>query len=183
MSSGAWKFLAAHDPWTVDARMKLGARSAHERRLQARVLQWGFEVDELNIKNSAAMEYVNRRRVLHEDAHSGDPFTDNWAGNHHCVGEEEKGGASAGGTEALRLSAAQGFSERDCQGTPQSTRSHEAKKDDNSFEDEQKLVFHGVTLPVPMPSTSTVSVPPGLGQSRASPSKPAPRSKTEHPRL
>jgi hypothetical protein len=110
VSSGSGNFLAAHDRWVVDARMKPGSRSTHEHRLLAKVLQWGFEVDGMNIKNSVAMEYVNRRRVLLEDAHGADPDNPNWEGAHHWMGEDEKGGAAAGGTEALRAHVAQEFS-------------------------------------------------------------------------
>lgn len=89
--------------------MKPGARSTHEHRFLAKALQLGMEVDGVNIKNSVAFEYLNRRRLVLEDAHKIDPENPSWEGSRHWMGEDDAGAGSSSGAEALRTHVAGEF--------------------------------------------------------------------------
>jgi hypothetical protein len=90
--------------------MKTGARSVHEHRVLSKALQWGVEIDGINVKNCASFEYLCRRKLLLEDAHKLDPDNPNWEGAHHWMGEDDAGGGALGsGAEALRSHVAQEF--------------------------------------------------------------------------
>ena len=62
----------------------------------------GVEVDGFNLKNLESFEYLNRRRILLEDAERGDPANPNWEGAHHWMGEDEGGTSGNSATDALR---------------------------------------------------------------------------------
>lgn len=58
-----------HDRWVVESKIKLSHRSRHEHRLMiCRALGFPPGVDALNLKQSVAIEYLNRRRLLMEEA-------------------------------------------------------------------------------------------------------------------
>ena len=127
VTSGAGNFISGHDRWVVDARMKSGARSTHEHRVLCKALQWGFEVDGFNLKNSVSFEYLNRRRILLEDAHRADPDNPNWEGAHHWMGEDEGGTSGNSATDALRSHVAAEFS-RDSAIAKERRKATEAKR-------------------------------------------------------
>ena len=127
VTSGAGNFISGHDRWVVDARMKGGARSTHEHRVLCKALQWRFEVDGYNLKNSVSFEYLNRRRILLEDAHRSDPENPNWEGAHHWMGVDEGGTSGNSATDALRSRVAAEFS-RDSAIAKERRKATEAKR-------------------------------------------------------
>eukprot|EP00959_Pyramimonas_sp_CCMP1952_P171746 3588822-Pyramimonas_sp.AAC.1 len=98
-------FTAAHDRWLMESKVPAGSRSGHEHRVLCRALTFAMESDGLNIANLSCCEFLNRRRMLIETAHSDDPEKPAFEGSHIYMGEDEEGtGVSV--TPALRAHVA-----------------------------------------------------------------------------
>lgn len=82
-------FTAYHDRWVVESRIDGTHRSKHEHRFLCRALQLAATEDGLNLKGLVVMEYLNRRRLLLEEAHREDAARPNWEASHLYMGEEE----------------------------------------------------------------------------------------------
>lgn len=83
-------FPAYHDRWVVESRIDLTHTSKHEHRFLCRALQLAAIEDGLNLKELVVMEYLNRRRLLLEEAYREDAARPNWESSHLYMGEEEE---------------------------------------------------------------------------------------------
>lgn len=82
--------LGYRDRWVVESKIELSHRSRHEHRLLCRALAFAAGVDSLNLKQSVALEYLNRRRLLLEEAHREDVMRPNFESAHLYMGEDEE---------------------------------------------------------------------------------------------
>lgn len=83
-------FMAYHGRWVVESKIDLTNRSRHEHRLLCRALHFAATVDGLNLRGLVALEYLNRRRLLLEEAHRDDVSRPNFESAHLYMGEEEE---------------------------------------------------------------------------------------------
>ena len=60
------EFETAHDKRVLNSKVDPTHRSVHEHWVLLRAFKLAVAVDRLNIKRSAAFEYLNRRRQLFE---------------------------------------------------------------------------------------------------------------------
>ena len=84
-------FMAHHDSWVTTSGIDVSARAVHEHRVACRTLQFALDIDALNIKNLACLEFLNRRRQLIEEAHKDDASRPSYDGAVHFMGEEGDG--------------------------------------------------------------------------------------------
>ena len=84
-------FMSHHDRWGADSQIDKGARSIHEHKVLCLASQFGIDVDGLNVKNLVSFQYVNRRRLLLEEAHKDDPAYPVFEGASHYMGDEVSG--------------------------------------------------------------------------------------------
>lgn len=83
-------FMAYHDRWVVESKIDLTNRSRHEHRLLCRALHLAATVDGLNLRGLVTLEYLNRPRLLLEEAHRDDVSRPSFESAHLYMGEEEE---------------------------------------------------------------------------------------------
>ena len=82
-------YMAAHDRWVVEARIENAHRSRYEHKVISRAFHLAIFDDALNVKGLTCFEYLNRRKLLLEEAHRVDPTRPNFENAHVFMGEDE----------------------------------------------------------------------------------------------
>ena len=82
-------YMAAHDRWVVEARIEGAHRSKYEHKVISRTFHLAIFEDGLNVKGLTSFEYLNRRKLLLEEAHRLDPSRPNFEHAHVFMGEDE----------------------------------------------------------------------------------------------
>jgi len=101
IASRSGHFEGHHDRWVVESKIELSNRSRHEHKVLCKTLALAVKGG-YNIKRGACFEYVNRRRLLLEEAHREDVSKPNFEYAHLYMGEQadQPGAASSSALRA-----------------------------------------------------------------------------------
>ena len=86
--------VARHYTWVSSSGIPAGDRSVHEHFLISKVLEYGAEIDQLNLPTLLSFETLGRRLQLIEHAHTFNPSNPDYTGAEDFMGWGPQRGAA-----------------------------------------------------------------------------------------